>query len=237
MSARKRKAVMFHGLEKLEPVVPITDAQKDVFDAYGEGFNLLLYGVAGTGKTFLPIWFALRDLIAEKFERLIIIRSSVASRDPGFLPGTISEKAKPYQEVYISMVNRLLGNPEAFNKLEQMGAIEFRLTSHLRSLTFDNAFILVDEIQNMNFQELDTIITRVGKNSRIVFCGDLGQNDLHRSKYDVTGLPTFIKILESMESSFDSIEFQIEDIVRGGLVKEYLIKKIEVLDREDPEHQ
>ena len=221
MSSKKRRSTMFPNFKHIEP---ITDGQIDTFDAYNEGYHLLLHGVAGTGKTYISLGLALRDILDRVYQKIIIIRSVVPSRDIGALPGTVEEKSHPYEEAYSCIVDSILGTGGSYNLLKEKGLIEFRTTSHLRSLTFDNAIIIVDEIQNFGFGELDTVITRTGKNCRIIMCGDLQQNDLIKSKYDISGLPIFLEILYEMES-FDSIEFTIEDICRSGLVREYLETK------------
>lgn len=220
VSSKKRRGLF----QNIQDVKPLTDGQRFTIDAYNEGFNLLLHGVAGTGKTYVSLALAVKDIIDNKYQKLYIIRSNVTTRDPGFLPGDLSEKSLPYEKAYGQNINQYLGNGNAYNILKENGLIEFLLTSFLRALTFDNCIIFVDEIQNMTFQELDTIITRVGNNSRIIFAGDINQNDLQKSKYDVSGLNDFIHILENMES-IDMIEFGIDDIVRSGLVREYIIAK------------
>jgi predicted ribonuclease YlaK len=221
MSPKKRRNTLF---SNYKPVDPLTDGQRDVFEAYQEGFHLLLHGVAGTGKTHVSLGLAIKDLLDNIYKKIIIIRSIVPTRETGFLPGTLEEKSKPYEESYITIVDKILGNGGSYNALVMKKMLEFRLTSHLRSLTFEDSIIIVDEIQNMGFGELDTVITRTGKNCRVILVGDIDQNDLTRSKYDVSGLPIFLDIINNMKS-FDSVEFTVDDIVRNGLVKEYIITK------------
>ncbi len=221
MSSKKRLVSLFPNFKNVEP---LTDGQRDTIDAYTEGYNLLLHGVAGTGKTYISLGLAIRDVLDKMYSKLLIVRSYVTARDPGFLPGTLEEKVAPIEASYIAQVNKLVGAGDAYKVLKEKNLVEFKLTSFLRSTTIDNCVILVDEIQNMSFQELDTVITRIGTNSRLILCGDIHQNDLNKSKYDVSGLPKFIEIIKEMES-FDSVEFEIEDIVRSGLVKEYIKTK------------
>ena len=219
-------------LDNLVTVKPITDNQKVVFNAWRkENKNLFLFGAAGTGKTFISLYLALEQVLdpKSKYENVIIIRSVVPTRDMGFLPGDEEDKSALYQVPYHNMVQFMfeMPNEQAFNnlydKLKAQGSLFFLSTSFLRGLTFDNSIIIVDECQNLNFHELDTIITRVGQDSKIVFCGDFGQTDLVRNN-EKNGLHDFMRILEEMKE-FNCTEFTIGDIVRSGFVRSYLINK------------
>ena len=217
---------------RLRKITPITDTQSDVFDAYFENFNLFLYGCAGTGKTFISMYLALKEVLNPNtpYRKVYVVRSSVPSRDMGFMPGKLQEKMAVYEAPYVSMMKDLFGRGDAYQVAVQKNIFEMISTSFLRGLTFENAIVIADEVQNCSFQELDTLITRIGNNCRVVLCGDIEQCDLIRNKYDQSGLPNFMKIVESMES-FEFIDFQAEDIVRSGLVKEYILQKRK-LDRE-----
>lgn len=209
----------------LKKISPLTEAQADVFQSFEEGQNLLLHGVAGTGKTFLVSYLALREILENQtYSHFKIIRSIVPGRDIGFLPGTAKEKAKVFETPYISNVNDLFGRGDAYEVLCQKNVIQFETTSFLRGETFKDTIVLVDEFQNCNYQELSTIITRCGKNTRIVFAGDYSQTDLQWMK-ERQGSLDFMNILHEM-NSFDTIEFGVDDIVRSGLVKEFLIEKL-----------
>ena len=219
---RKRKTQQ-SGLT-LQEIEPLTDSQAEVFKAYNQGFNLTLTGCAGTGKTMLSMYLALRDILQKRDEktRLIIVRSAVASRDIGFLPGNVKEKTKQYEQPYIDLCTFLFGRGDAYEILKTKKIIDFKLTSYVRGETWDDAIILVDEFQNMKFQEQNSVITRVGENSRIVFSGDDRQDDLTSKRYnEESGMEQFMSILDRMPS-FSKIDFQIADIVRSGIVKEYL---------------
>ena len=215
-------------------IKPITDTQKLVFETWKKGQNQFLFGAAGTGKTFIPLYLALKDIfdLKTKFEKVVLVRSLIPTRDIGFLPGDEEDKSALYQVPYQNMVQFMfeMPNEQAFNslydKLKGQGSLYFLSTSFLRGLTFDNSIIIVDECQNLNFHELDTIITRVGQDSKIVFCGDFDQSDLvkHNEK---NGLHDFLRILEEMEE-FNCTEFNIGDIVRSGFVRSYLINKIKM---------
>ncbi len=212
----------------------LTDSQKRLFDSYKEGKHIVAYGCAGTGKTFITLYNALKDVLSENtpYERIYLVRSLVATREIGFLPGDHEDKSDIYQVPYKHMVKYMFQMPSdadfemLYGNLRAQETIKFWSTSFLRGTTLDNAIVIVDEFQNLNFHELDSIITRIGENSKIMFCGDASQTDLVKTN-DRNGIVDFMNILRKMPS-FDIIEFGIDDIVRSGLVKEYLISKIEM---------
>jgi len=222
------------GNNYLLDIEPITDNQKKLFDSYAEGKHLVAYGTAGTGKTFISLYNALADVLDEStpYERIYLVRSLVSTREIGFLPGDHEDKADIYQIPYKNMVKFMFQMPSdadfemLYGNLKAQESIKFWSTSFIRGTTLDNAIVIVDEFQNLNFHELDSIITRVGENSRIIFCGDASQSDLVKTN-DRNGIHDFLNILRKMPS-FDIIEFGIDDIVRSGLVKEYIIAKLEV---------
>jgi predicted ribonuclease YlaK len=219
------------GSSNLISIKPITDNQKLVFETWKQKKNQFLFGCAGTGKTFISLYLALQDVmnLQTKYDKVVLVRSLIPTREIGFLPGDEEDKAALYQVPYANMVQFMFQQPneQAFNmlyeKLKQQGSLYFLSTSFLRGLTFDNSIIIVDECQNLNFHELDTIITRVGQDSKIVFCGDFGQTDLSKTS-EKNGLHDFLRILEEMEE-FNCVEFDIGDIVRSGFVRNYLIQK------------
>ena len=214
------------------PVEPITDNQKRFFDAWDEGKMIYAYGVAGTGKTFIALYKALRDVLGETtpYEKIYIVRSLVATREIGFLPGDHEDKSSLYQIPYKNMVQAMFEMPDdnsyemLYDNLKAQETISFWSTSFIRGTTLDNAIVIIDECQNLNFHELDSIITRVGQDSKIIFCGDAAQTDLQKIS-ERTGIIDFQRIIQNMEE-FSLIEFNIEDIVRSGLVRSYLINKI-----------
>ena len=219
-------------MDSLVKVNPITDNQKKAFEAYQKGKNLFLYGAAGTGKTFVSLYLAMQEVMKHDtpYDTVYIVRSAVPTREIGFLPGDEEDKTALFQVPYQNMVKFIFEQPNEqafdglYDRLKNQGSLMFLTTSFLRGITLDNAIIIVDECQNLNFHELDTIITRVGQDSKIMFCGDFFQTDLVKSS-DKSGLTQFMKILDAMEA-FENIEFTIGDIVRSGFVKEYLINKI-----------
>ena len=228
MATKKNKEV---NMNDLVTIKPITDNQKVVFSTWKKGLNQFLFGAAGTGKTFISLYLALQEIMDLKkpADKVILVRSLIPTREIGFLPGDEEDKAALYQVPYRNMVQFMfeMPNEQAFNglydNLKAQGSLYFLSTSFLRGLTFDNSIIIVDECQNLNFHELDTIITRVGQDSKIVFCGDFGQTDLVRNN-EKNGLHDFMRILEEMKE-FNCTEFTIGDIVRSGFVRSYLINK------------
>jgi predicted ribonuclease YlaK len=219
--------------EYLVDIDPLTDNQRKLFDSYKEQKHIVAYGCAGTGKTFITLYNALQDVLDERspYERVYIVRSLVATREIGFLPGSHDDKADIYQIPYKNMVKYMFQMPSdadfemLYGNLKAQETVKFWSTSFLRGTTLDNAIVIVDEFQNLNFHELDSIITRVGENTKIMFCGDATQSDLQKTN-ERNGIVDFMSVLRKMPS-FDIIEFGVDDIVRSGLVKEYIIAKME----------
>ena len=229
MANKKNKEINHNNLVTIKS---ITENQKVVFDSWKKGKNQFLFGAAGTGKTFISLYLALKDVLDLKssYDKVVLVRSLIPTREIGFLPGDEEDKGLLYQVPYQNMVQFMfeMQNEQQFNnlydRLKGQGTLFFLSTSFLRGLTFDNTIIIVDECQNLNFHELDTIITRVGQDSKIVFCGDFDQTDLVKQN-ERNGLHDFLRILEEMEE-FNCTEFTIGDIVRSGFVRSYLINKI-----------
>lgn len=220
------------GTEHLLNIKPITPTQEEVFDAWQKEKNLFLYGCAGTGKSFLSIYLALKEVLDEKsqYDKLYIVRSLVPTREIGFLPGDHEDKSNLYQIPYKNMVRYMFEMPDdasfemLYANLKAQETISFWSTSFIRGTTIDNAIVFIDESQNLNFHELDSIITRLGVNTKVIFAGDAAQTDLTKT-YEKNGILDFMKIIDDMDE-FSSIEFGVQDIVRSGLVKSYLISKL-----------
>jgi predicted ribonuclease YlaK len=220
-------------VDLMRDIEPLTDNQEILFEAYKNDKNIVAYGCAGTGKTFITLYNALLDVLDEKtpYEKIYIVRSLVATREIGFLPGDHEDKSSLYQIPYKNMVKYMFEMPDdasfemLYGNLKTQGTISFWSTSFIRGTTLDKSIIIVDEFQNLNFHELDSIITRVGEDSKIMFCGDATQSDLVKTN-EKNGIIDFMRILRSMPS-IDIVEFGVEDIVRSGFVKEYIIAKME----------
>ena len=204
---------------------PITHNQEKTYKSYKEGNHLLLHGIAGTGKTFLSLYLALEEVLdpSSIYEDVFIVRSVVSTRDMGFLPGDEQEKVSIYEAPYRSICRELFGIRDAYDALKQQQNVKFMSTSFIRGITINNSIVIVDECQNLNFHELDSIITRIGKNSKIIFCGDYTQTDLTREN-DKRGIINFMKILKEI-NEFETVEFMIDDIVRSDFLKSYIIAK------------
>ena len=217
---------------QLVTINPIGENQKKVFDAWAKDKNLFLSGSAGTGKTFILLHLALKAVLDKStpYDKVVLVRSLLPSRDIGFLPGTLQEKSDLYQDPYRILVRYLFEMPteqdftQLYDKLIGQGSLEFYSTSNLRGQTFDRSIIIVDEASNLVFQELDTIMTRVGQDSKICFAGDMAQSDLRKHNGDRNGYHNFQSILNEMEE-FVVVDFDIGDIIRSGLVRSYLIAK------------
>tara|TARA_Y100000817_G_scaffold109171_1_gene85418 strand:+ start:170 stop:886 length:717 start_codon:yes stop_codon:yes gene_type:complete len=224
----KQKEITYNQLNQIKPV---TDSQKLVFDTWKQGQNQFLFGCAGTGKTFVSLYLGLSEVLRNEtpYDKVIMVRSLIPTREIGFLPGDEEDKAALYQVPYSNMMQFMFEQPNEqafetlYNRIKAQGSYYFLSTSFLRGLTFDNSIIIVDECQNLNFHELDTIITRVGQDSKIIFCGDFSQSDLTKTN-ERNGLMDFLQILQEMDE-FNCIEFNIGDIVRSGFVRNYLIQK------------
>jgi predicted ribonuclease YlaK len=219
-------------LDNLNTFEPLTNNQKIFFDAYKRGdYFIALHGVAGTGKTFCALYKALEEVLdkSNPFNKIIIVRSAVQSREIGHLPGDVTEKMEIYQQPYRQICHTLFGRLDAYQRLEEQHHIEFISTSFIRGMSFDDAIIIVDEMQNLTFEEIDTVMTRVGYRSKIIWCGDYRQTDLNKKKNDMTGILKFFDIAMHM-GAFTRIEFTPDDIVRSSLVKEYILAKLKYED-------
>ena len=235
LTAKQKKRNKPLNNDFLREIEPLTPNQQILFNSYATGKNIVAYGCAGTGKTFITLYNAIKDVLDEKtpYEKVYVVRSLVATREIGFLPGDHEDKSTLYQLPYKAMVKYMFEmRTDAdfqmlYANLKAQDTIDFWSTSFIRGTTFDNAIIIVDEFQNLNYHELDSILTRVGQDSKIMFCGDATQTDLTREN-EKNGIVDFMRILRLMANSVDIIEFGVEDIVRSGLCKEYILAKLEL---------
>ena len=233
MTAKQMKRKKPINSDFLLDVKPLTENQEKLFNDYKQGKNIFAYGAAGTGKTFIVLYNALKEVLDQRtpYEKIYIVRSLVSTREIGFLPGDHEDKSALYQIPYKNMVKYMFEMPSdadfemLYGNLKAQSTISFWSTSFIRGTTFDNAILIIDECQNLNFHELDSIITRTGENTKIMFCGDASQSDLTKT-YERNGILDFIKIIRNMEDEFGITEFTVNDIVRSGLVKKYIATKL-----------
>lgn len=216
MGKRKLNGKLNAANLELIDIEPLTRGQLKVFESQK---NLFLHGCAGTGKTYISMYLAFNDILKKLYNDITIVRSAVPTREMGFLPGNEEEKSKVYEQPYIAICSELFNRGDAYGILKKHNSVKFITTSHVRGVTFQDTVVIVDECQNMSFHELDSLITRIGRNCRIIFCGDFFQSDLKTN-----GIKDFMKIIQKMEA-FDFVDFGLEDIVRSKFVKDYLIAK------------
>jgi predicted ribonuclease YlaK len=219
-------------IDDLKTFQPLTENQKKFFEAYRIGdYFIALHGVAGTGKTFCAMYKALEEVLdkGNPFDKIIVVRSAVQSREIGHLPGDVNEKMEIYQQPYVQICETLFGRKDAWSRLEEQHHVQFISTSFIRGMSFDDAIIIVDEMQNLSYEEIDTVMTRVGYRSKIIWCGDYRQTDLNKKKNDMSGILKFFDVAQHM-SAFTRIEFTPDDIVRSSLVKDYILAKLKYED-------
>lgn len=219
-------------IDDLKVFKPLTNNQKLFFDSYAAGdYFTVLHGVAGSGKSFCALYKALEEVLdkSNPFRKVIIVRSSVQSRDVGHLPGDIDEKMNLFKQPYRQICETLFGRKDAWDRLEEQGYVEFVSTSFLRGMTFDNSVVIVDEMQNLTYQEINTCMTRIGHMSKVLFCGDYRQTDLDKKKNDMSGIIQFLDTAKTMDCH-TRIEFTVEDIVRSSLVRDWIIAEMEYAD-------
>jgi len=234
MTAKQMRRKKPYNSEMMVDVQPITANQKIAFKAYDDNKNLFLYGAAGTGKTFITLYMALKQVLdpLTPYNKVVLVRSLVSTREIGFLPGDHEDKSALYQIPYKNMVKYMFELPTdnefemLWGNLKAQESVTFWSTSFIRGTTLDNSIVIIDESQNLNFHELDSIITRVGEETKIMFCGDVAQTDLIKTN-EKNGILDFQKIITRMPE-FEQVEFGVDDIVRSGLVKSYITSKIEL---------
>jgi phosphate starvation-inducible protein PhoH len=213
-------------------ITPKGPNQERAHEYWKDGYNLMLHGYAGTGKTFLALGIALKEVLSEHYKKVIVVRSAVPTRDIGFLPGTAKKKMEVYELPYKNICNELFQRGDAYEILYNKFMYDFIPTSYIRGTTLDNCIVIVDEINNMTFHELDSVITRLGYNTRCIFCGDFRQSDLKQVGQQ-SGIDRFMDIVQKMKQ-FKFIDFGIDDIVRSGIVRDYIIAKADY-DDENPQ--
>ena len=214
----QRKTWSVHDLKTIKP---LTRNQEDMFHEWFHNDHVCAFGTAGTGKTYIALYLALNEVCSNKTaqDKIIIVRSVVPTRDVGFLPGDLDEKISVYESPYKDICHELVGRASTYDDMKSAGMIQFMSTSFIRGLTWDNAIVIIDEGQNMSFHEINSVMTRLGENTRLIFTGDLAQSDLRASQ---TGMKQFLDIVRGM-SDFGFIQFTHHDIVRSDIVKSWIV--------------
>ncbi len=228
MAKQRNQSTALFDISKLLKVEAKTENQQRAFDYFLEGYNLILSGSAGSGKTMLALYLGLKSLLLRKYEKVVIVRSIVPTRNIGFLKGTQQEKECVYEQTYLNLVNKLLPTiPNAYDAMKKEKTLEFTSTSFIRGNNIDNAVVIIDEFSNLTYHELSSVITRLGENVRVIFSGDFYQSDLRYSD-EKEGVLKFLKVLSLMEEDFKRVDFTIDDVVRSGLVKRFLLAEHEL---------
>jgi predicted ribonuclease YlaK len=228
LAKQRNQSTALFDISKLLKVEAKTENQQRAFDYFSEGYNLILSGSAGSGKTMLALYLGLKSLLLRKYEKVVIVRSIVPTRNIGFLKGTQQEKECVYEQTYLNLVNKLLPTiPNAYDVMKKEKTIEFTSTSFIRGNNIDKAVVIIDEFSNLTYHELSSVITRLGENVRVIFSGDFYQSDLRYSD-EKEGVLKFLKVLSLMEEDFKRVDFTIDDVVRSGLVKRFLLAEHEL---------
>jgi predicted ribonuclease YlaK len=228
LAKQRNQSTALFDISKLLKVEAKTENQQRAFDYFLEGYNLILSGSAGSGKTMLALYLGLKSLLLRKYEKVVIVRSIVPTRNIGFLKGTQQEKECVYEQTYLNLVNKLLPTiPNAYDVMKKEKTIEFTSTSFIRGNNIDKAVVIIDEFSNLTYHELSSVITRLGENVRVIFSGDFYQSDLRYSD-EKEGVLKFLKVLSLMEEDFKRVDFTIDDVVRSGLVKRFLLAEHEL---------
>jgi predicted ribonuclease YlaK len=228
LAKQRHQTTALFDISKLLKVEAKTENQQRAFDYFSEGYNLILSGSAGSGKTMLALYLGLKSLLLRKYEKVVIVRSIVPTRNIGFLKGTQQEKECVYEQTYLNLVNKLLPTiPNAYDVMKKEKTIEFTSTSFIRGNNIDKAVVIIDEFSNLTYHELSSVITRLGENVRVIFSGDFYQSDLRYSD-EKEGVLKFLKVLSLMEEDFKRVDFTIDDVVRSGLVKRFLLAEHEL---------
>lgn len=183
-------------------------------------YPTIAYGSAGTGKTYGAVEAAFEALTMKRVGQIIVTRPNVSFADTtGFLPGTAREKMNPWVKPVLQHLHTFI-QPQVTELWEKQGKLQFHLLEHIQGLTFDNSFVILDECQNMSIQQLKVFLTRMGKYSKVVLCGDVAQTS---PKFRNSGLAELISIVEKYDMPVHHIEFGPDDILRSDMCKQWIV--------------
>lgn len=200
-------------------LLPKTDNQRTALEAWFDGEHVALLGSAGVGKTTLGVYMACNALVRKEVKQIVLIRSAVEQREQGHVPGTQEEKDAKFEESYEQAFAKVFGHPKTYEWMKKRGLIKFRTTGNMRGLTFEDSVVIGDEIQNLNFEEINTLIGRLGVDSRLILLGDSVQCDLRH--YETRGLDIFEELAGELPN-MTVVRFTRHDCQRHGLVKAWL---------------
>lgn len=225
---RNQKTFSVHDMVNVKP---LTKNQQLTFHLYSEGYSLILNGFAGCGKTFMAIYLALNELLDPEspYEKLLIVRSASPTKQQGFLPGTLEEKQAIFEMPYPPIFDKLFKKKNQYKFMKEAGLVEFESTSYMRGVTLDNTIVIFDEVSSATYHEISTIITRLGKDAKLIFCGDTLQNDLVYDRNLQSGYEKFISIANMMPD-FRAVHFKVDDCVRSDFVKSFLVAEQRYLE-------
>ena len=214
--SRTRRKTTYKGAsaKKTSGLVPRTDKQKDLIDALKTSRQVFILGsLRGTGKTYVTATYASDLYTTKEIDKIVITRPHVAvGKELGFLKGDLTEKTMPWALPVLDVLEKHLGKGAVETGIKN-GNIEMAPLALMRGRSFDNAFIIVDETQNISTHELKMLLTRVGEGTTIVLNGDVQQSDLK----EADGLTKVIHLAKKHQLPVPIIEFGIEDIVRSDI--------------------
>lgn len=209
---------------------PRTENQKEYIRTIVENHVTFCQGVAGSGKTHIAIGLALEYLLGDKVKKIVITRPVVESGEKiGYLPGTAEEKLHPYLLPILDEINYFI-SPAQYISLKLNNKIEIVPLGLMRGRNFHDCFIVADECQNASYEQLKMLLTRLGRNSKIVLTGDVSQSDLARHMRG--GFGTMTKILDKIDG-IGIAYLEAKDIIRNPII-EHILGRLDSYENESP---
>ena len=217
---RTRRKTTYKGAttRKVSGIVPKTEKQKELLDALKASSQVFILGPAGTGKTYVTATYAADLYTTKEIDKIVITRPHVAvGKELGFLKGDLQEKTMPWALPVLDVLEKHLGKGTVETAIKN-GNIEMAPLALMRGRSFDNAFIIVDETQNITTHELKMLLTRVGEDTTIVLNGDIQQSDLK----EADGLSKVIHLAKKHMLPVPIIEFGVDDIIRSDICAQWV---------------